>query len=217
MAAIALADEVVYLEHGTVADHGPHDELLGRCTGYRDLVTAYERQEAERAAPSKRRRSASVTHPVLDGRPVDGRRASRTIRRRPAAVAGVPRRPGGSPSRWPCLATARQGHRAGRRSSRSIDRGLGGGAAGPAVHPRRGAAGAARRSVLLTALCALPDERAALPGHRSPAWPRCGCKGFRHVHDLSVLHPERPSGAARWSPGSPATSTRSARSCSWAA
>ncbi|MFC0860839.1 ABC transporter ATP-binding protein [Sphaerimonospora cavernae] len=50
MATIALADEVAYLEHGTVADHGPHDELLARCEGYRALVTAYQREEAERSA-----------------------------------------------------------------------------------------------------------------------------------------------------------------------
>ncbi|WP_214416884.1 ABC transporter ATP-binding protein [Sphaerisporangium fuscum] len=50
MATIALADEVVYLEHGRVADRGTHDELLARCAGYRNLVTAYEREEAERAA-----------------------------------------------------------------------------------------------------------------------------------------------------------------------
>ncbi|GII86343.1 multidrug ABC transporter ATP-binding protein [Sphaerisporangium siamense] len=50
MATIALADEVVYVEHGRVADRGPHDELLARCQGYRNLVTAYEREEAERAA-----------------------------------------------------------------------------------------------------------------------------------------------------------------------
>ncbi|WP_433413368.1 ABC transporter ATP-binding protein [Microtetraspora malaysiensis] len=50
MATIALADEVVYLEHGAVVDQGTHDELLGRCEGYRVLVTAYEREEAERAA-----------------------------------------------------------------------------------------------------------------------------------------------------------------------
>ncbi|WP_230984066.1 ABC transporter ATP-binding protein [Microbispora oryzae] len=50
MATIALADEVVYLEQGVVADHGPHERLLDRCRGYRDLVTAYEREEAERAA-----------------------------------------------------------------------------------------------------------------------------------------------------------------------
>ncbi|GGS53591.1 multidrug ABC transporter ATP-binding protein [Planobispora rosea] len=50
MATIALADEVVYLEHGRVADRGTHDELLVRCEGYRNLVTAYEREEAEREA-----------------------------------------------------------------------------------------------------------------------------------------------------------------------
>ncbi|MDP9861911.1 MULTISPECIES: ABC transporter ATP-binding protein [Streptosporangium] len=50
MATIALADEVVYLEHGSVVDRGPHDLLLARCEGYRNLVTAYEREEAEREA-----------------------------------------------------------------------------------------------------------------------------------------------------------------------
>ncbi|GII70777.1 multidrug ABC transporter ATP-binding protein [Sphaerisporangium melleum] len=50
MATIALADEVVYLEQGRVADRGTHEELLARCAGYRDLVTAYEREEVERAA-----------------------------------------------------------------------------------------------------------------------------------------------------------------------
>lgn len=50
MATIALADEVVYLDRGRVVDRGTHEELLGRCEGYRNLVTAYEREEAERAA-----------------------------------------------------------------------------------------------------------------------------------------------------------------------
>ncbi|GGS85793.1 multidrug ABC transporter ATP-binding protein [Nonomuraea spiralis] len=50
MATIALADEVVYLDHGRVVDRGTHEELLVRCLGYRNLVTAYEREEAERAA-----------------------------------------------------------------------------------------------------------------------------------------------------------------------
>ena len=49
-ATIALADEVVFVEDGEVADRGTHAELLGRCRGYRDLVTAYERAEVERAA-----------------------------------------------------------------------------------------------------------------------------------------------------------------------
>jgi ATP-binding cassette, subfamily B, bacterial len=49
-ATIALADEVVYVEHGRVLDRGTHLELLGRCDGYRRLITAYEREEAERQA-----------------------------------------------------------------------------------------------------------------------------------------------------------------------
>jgi ATP-binding cassette, subfamily B, bacterial len=50
MATISLADEVVYIEHGRVLDRGSHAELLERCEGYRQLVTAYERAEAERRA-----------------------------------------------------------------------------------------------------------------------------------------------------------------------
>jgi ATP-binding cassette, subfamily B, bacterial len=42
--AIALADEVVYLEEGRVAGRGVHDELFAASPGYRDLVTAYDRE-----------------------------------------------------------------------------------------------------------------------------------------------------------------------------
>jgi ABC-type multidrug transport system fused ATPase/permease subunit len=49
-ATIALADEVVYVEHGRVVDRGSHEELLDRCAGYRELVTAYEREEEVRRA-----------------------------------------------------------------------------------------------------------------------------------------------------------------------
>jgi ATP-binding cassette subfamily B protein len=49
-ATIALADEVVYVEHGRVLDRGPHDELLVRCERYRRLITAYELDEIERHA-----------------------------------------------------------------------------------------------------------------------------------------------------------------------
>ena len=48
-ATIALADEVVYLEHGRIVDQGTHTELVERCAGYRDLITAYERDHDERA------------------------------------------------------------------------------------------------------------------------------------------------------------------------
>ena len=47
-ATIALADEVVYLEHGRVIACGPHRELLATVPGYADLVTAYERADVER-------------------------------------------------------------------------------------------------------------------------------------------------------------------------
>ncbi|MGI5118001.1 ABC transporter ATP-binding protein [Marinactinospora thermotolerans] len=49
-ATIELADEVVYLEQGTVRDRGTHAELLDRSPGYRRLVTAYERAAEQRAA-----------------------------------------------------------------------------------------------------------------------------------------------------------------------
>lgn len=48
-ATIALADEVVYVEGGRIAARGTHDALLGASDGYRNLITAYERDAAERA------------------------------------------------------------------------------------------------------------------------------------------------------------------------
>jgi ATP-binding cassette subfamily B protein len=47
-ATIALADEVVYLEHGRVVGRGTHTDLVATVPGYANLVTAYERAEAER-------------------------------------------------------------------------------------------------------------------------------------------------------------------------
>ncbi|MFC5751127.1 ABC transporter ATP-binding protein [Actinomadura rugatobispora] len=49
-ATISLADEVVYMERGRVLDRGAHTELLERSEGYRNLVNAYERAEAEQEA-----------------------------------------------------------------------------------------------------------------------------------------------------------------------
>jgi ABC-type multidrug transport system fused ATPase/permease subunit len=49
-ATISLADEVVYVEHGRVLDRGSHAELLARSEGYQRLITAYEREQAERIA-----------------------------------------------------------------------------------------------------------------------------------------------------------------------
>lgn len=39
---IALADDVVYVERGTVVDHGTHEELMARRPAYRQLVEAFE-------------------------------------------------------------------------------------------------------------------------------------------------------------------------------
>ena len=47
-ATIALADEVVYLEHGRVVARGTHADLLATVPGYANLVTAYEQADAER-------------------------------------------------------------------------------------------------------------------------------------------------------------------------
>jgi len=53
MSTIALADDVVYLERGRLRDRGRHDELMTRCQGYHDLVTAYAREAAEREAVNR--------------------------------------------------------------------------------------------------------------------------------------------------------------------
>jgi ABC-type multidrug transport system fused ATPase/permease subunit len=49
-ATIALADEVVFVEDGRVSARGTAADLLASSVGFRDLVTAYERAEAERIA-----------------------------------------------------------------------------------------------------------------------------------------------------------------------
>lgn len=50
-ATIALADEVVFLEHGRVRAQGRHEDLLVSVPAYADLVTAYDRDdEGEGAA-----------------------------------------------------------------------------------------------------------------------------------------------------------------------
>ncbi|MGH6654399.1 MAG: ABC transporter ATP-binding protein [Actinocrinis sp.] len=42
-ATVALADEVLFLDDGVIADRGTHEDLLARSAGYRDLITAYAR------------------------------------------------------------------------------------------------------------------------------------------------------------------------------
>lgn len=48
-ASIALADEVVFIDGGTVVAQGTHDELLVSTPGYTRLLTAYEEDAAVRA------------------------------------------------------------------------------------------------------------------------------------------------------------------------
>ena len=48
-ATIGLADEVVHLEDGRIADRGTHSELLGRSPSYARLVNAYEHPDGHPA------------------------------------------------------------------------------------------------------------------------------------------------------------------------
>jgi len=59
-ATIATADEVVYLEGGRIAARGSHETLTAGNAGYRDLVTAYQR-DAERRDAEGRRGGAAVS------------------------------------------------------------------------------------------------------------------------------------------------------------
>jgi ATP-binding cassette, subfamily B, bacterial len=58
-ATIALADQVVFLADGRVVDVGTHHELSARRPTYRNLVDAYERDAAERAAALERDEASS--------------------------------------------------------------------------------------------------------------------------------------------------------------
>ncbi len=51
-ATISLADEVLHLEQGRIADRGTHAELLVRSAAYARLVNAYEHQPVPSTAPS---------------------------------------------------------------------------------------------------------------------------------------------------------------------
>ena len=49
-ATIELADEIIYVERGRLVARGTHEDLLASTPGYLNLLTAYERDAAERAA-----------------------------------------------------------------------------------------------------------------------------------------------------------------------
>jgi ATP-binding cassette, subfamily B, bacterial len=40
-ATVTLADEVLFLDNGRITDRGRHEDLVRRCEGYRELITAY--------------------------------------------------------------------------------------------------------------------------------------------------------------------------------
>ncbi|MGH2750297.1 MAG: hypothetical protein ACRDK3_05410 [Actinomycetota bacterium] len=43
-ATVALADEVVFLNRGTIEARGPHEELIERNPAYFRLISAYDRE-----------------------------------------------------------------------------------------------------------------------------------------------------------------------------
>ncbi|WP_438822018.1 ABC transporter ATP-binding protein [Actinocrinis puniceicyclus] len=59
-ATVALADEVLYLDGGVIADRGTHEELLARSAGYRELITAYARAAEDAAAADDRAADSAV-------------------------------------------------------------------------------------------------------------------------------------------------------------
>ena len=63
-ATIALADEVVYVEHGRVLGRGTHADLLASTPGYARLVLAYTYDEAEQERRRARRGRTDPAHPV---------------------------------------------------------------------------------------------------------------------------------------------------------
>jgi ATP-binding cassette, subfamily B, bacterial len=72
MSSVALADVVVHLDAGRIADVGTHTELLARDPGYRELATAYERETARRRPPGGARRGGGARPPRRGAGPRHG-------------------------------------------------------------------------------------------------------------------------------------------------
>jgi ABC-type multidrug transport system fused ATPase/permease subunit len=68
-ATIALADEVVYVEHGRVLGRGTHAELLTSTPGYAQLVLAYDEADQERRRSRREAAARSRGRAGADGSP----------------------------------------------------------------------------------------------------------------------------------------------------
>ena len=137
-ATIALADEVVYVEHGRVVARGTHAELVASTPGYALLVNAYDDEAARRRALARGRRSARRRRRRPGGSRVTGNRPAarptppaERLRRPAESVAGEPAGadtdpPTGvgadghptarlrSPTRWRCASAPGRTARCGR-------------------------------------------------------------------------------------------------------
>jgi ATP-binding cassette, subfamily B, bacterial len=66
-ASIALADEVVFIEDGTVVQQGSHDELMVSTPGYVRLITAYEEDAAARRSGAAARKADATARAAIGG------------------------------------------------------------------------------------------------------------------------------------------------------
>ena len=198
-ATIALADEVVYLEDGRIADRGTHDELLGRNPAYARLVNAYEADEAthERRRWRPSRTATRREHHRWTVRRGDLRRWRR-IRRGLRALARSSAR---GYRLTLLLARARHGRAGGRadrgaadprpRAQRRTDRRLD-------VALRGADGGAGRGRDRGDRHLVVPDDLRGCSPPPSAAWPRCGSRRSGTCTTCRCS-PRTPSAAARWS------------------
>ena len=181
-ATIALADEVLFLDDGRIADRGTHAELLGRNPAYARLVNAYEAEGGDaRRAPLTATTAAEA--PSIDtGEEIS---ALATIRRGLRFLARSSREGFGWTLLLALIGTA------GRvvvpiAVQQTLDRGLNGprrrstspSSAQMACWPRSRSWSTGVSSYLMTARLFTASERGLAT---------LRIKAFRHVHDLPLL------------------------------